>query len=212
MQCEAWSCRTATQRAQIRRCWSECRLANYRSAPGLAALLLDIRLHGDGHLQGASDAQLGSELFVRSRAAIHPPLRPSSRRSRSGPVMQAAAQSASPFTLPPSVHACTVVVWQRHSLSWSCAGTGSEGPGGEDGAPLAPGEEGPKKSTRGRKRRTEPVKVTLETGETALLSPKEYRSHRRQGCLVANLHAVSSISSTVPGVACFYAWAGGCRG
>ena len=43
----------------------------------------------------------------------------------------------------------------------------------------AEGGDAPKKSTRGRKRRTEPVKVTLESGEIALLSPKEYRSHRR---------------------------------
>ena len=91
---------------------------------------------------------------------------------------QVPAQSA-PVTLTP--HTVGGRLCTRERRPHVVTGTGSEGPG-EDGAPQVPGEEGgPKKSTRGRKRRTEPVKVVLESGETALLSPKEYRSHRRQG-------------------------------
>lgn len=36
-----------------------------------------------------------------------------------------------------------------------------------------------RKSNRGRKARTGPIRTQLETGEWVWLSPKEYRSHRR---------------------------------
>ncbi|KAK9806502.1 hypothetical protein WJX73_004465 [Symbiochloris irregularis] len=37
-----------------------------------------------------------------------------------------------------------------------------------------------RKSTRGRKRRTEPIETQMEDGSKVFLSPKEYRSHRRR--------------------------------
>ena len=63
------------------------------------------------------------------------------------------------------------------ALQGAYAGTSmdSQDPSQQEGQ--ADGE--PKKSTRGRKKRTEPVKVTLENGESQMLTPKEYRSHRR---------------------------------
>ena len=36
-----------------------------------------------------------------------------------------------------------------------------------------------RRSTRGRKRRTEPILTRLEDGSYAELTPKEYRAHRR---------------------------------
>ena len=51
--------------------------------------------------------------------------------------------------------------------------------GQEAGQPESTEAQEPKKSTRGRKKRTEPVKVVLDTGEVTMLSPKDYRSHRR---------------------------------
>ena len=47
------------------------------------------------------------------------------------------------------------------------------------GQPASAEPQEPKKSTRGRKKRTEPVKVLMDNGDVALLSPKDYRSHRR---------------------------------
>ncbi|MCJ1461809.1 hypothetical protein MMC07_000408 [Pseudocyphellaria aurata] len=49
-----------------------------------------------------------------------------------------------------------------------------------NGAPGADGQAAAKpKSNRGRKKRTEPVPVTMEGGQVKLLPPKEYRKYRR---------------------------------
>lgn len=60
---------------------------------------------------------------------------------------------------------------------------GKEGAAAQQASDCAPGADGQAaakpKSNRGRKKRTEPVPVTMEGGQVKMLAPKEYRKYRR---------------------------------